>query len=229
MEQTEEMHVLELAEAFYRQEEVIPWDIPFPQPEVVALEEAGEIVGRVLDVGCGLGENALFLAERGYEVVGIDASISAVERCQSKARARGLRVDFQVGDVTNLDGIVGHFGAVIDSGLLHCLPRALRRQYLAALHRVCERGARMHLLCFSDAMPEDLPIPDSLSESDVRDLFNDGWEISRLRRTTYTSAFNLDALRRHLSDQNWQPSSQFVFDHAGRILDPIWQATAVRA
>ncbi|MGZ4914859.1 MAG: class I SAM-dependent methyltransferase [Halobacteriota archaeon] len=51
-----------------------PWDIGHPQREFVQLEEADEIKGSVLDVGCGTGENALYLAERGHEVWGVDFS-----------------------------------------------------------------------------------------------------------------------------------------------------------
>ena len=48
------------------------WDIGRAQPVFVSLDEAGEISGDVLDVGCGTGENALFLAEHGHEVWGVD-------------------------------------------------------------------------------------------------------------------------------------------------------------
>jgi len=49
-----------------------PWDIGRPQREFVRLEEAGKISGDVLDVGCGTGENALFLAGCGHAVWGVD-------------------------------------------------------------------------------------------------------------------------------------------------------------
>ena len=68
-----------------------PWDIGRHQPAFEALADAGEIVGPVLDAGCGTGENALFLAARGFEVVGVDAVEAAVEAARRMAVARGLR------------------------------------------------------------------------------------------------------------------------------------------
>jgi 2-polyprenyl-3-methyl-5-hydroxy-6-metoxy-1,4-benzoquinol methylase len=71
-----------------------PWDIGHPQKEFVRLEEAGEIVGSVLDVGCGTGENALFLASQGHAVGGIDFSPIAIKNAQSKAAQRKLNIKF---------------------------------------------------------------------------------------------------------------------------------------
>jgi hypothetical protein len=51
-----------------------PWDIGRPQKEVAGLVRRGEISGSVLDIGCGTGEHALFFAEEGHEVCGIDSA-----------------------------------------------------------------------------------------------------------------------------------------------------------
>src|SRR5881397_1035587 len=74
-----------------------PWDIGRPQPVIVRLAEEGAIRGEVLDVGCGTGENALFLASRGLRVVGLDGAPRAIEKAEAKAQKRGARIEFVVG------------------------------------------------------------------------------------------------------------------------------------
>ena len=76
-------------EASYR-DGTAPWDVGAPQPDIVRLAEEGEIVGDVLDVGCGTGENALHLAALGRAAVGVDAAPTAIARAREKAAARGL-------------------------------------------------------------------------------------------------------------------------------------------
>src|SRR5580700_10497346 len=90
-----------------------PWDIAGPQPALVALEEAGTIEGSVLDVGCGTGENALYLAARGHEVWGIDFVPLAIERAKAKAQDRGLSVHFQQADALELEKLGRQFDTVI--------------------------------------------------------------------------------------------------------------------
>jgi SAM-dependent methyltransferase len=68
-----------------------PWDIGGPQPEIVRLAEEGAIRGVVLDVGCGTGENALYLDGRGCDVWGIDFIPKAIERAREGDPARAGR------------------------------------------------------------------------------------------------------------------------------------------
>ncbi len=79
-----------------------PWDIGRPQPAIVRLAEAGQIRGSVLDVGCGTGENALYLAARGHECWGIDFVPIAIERAKAKAAERSSDVHFAVGNALKL-------------------------------------------------------------------------------------------------------------------------------
>src|SRR4051794_32036079 len=90
-----------------------PWDIPGPQPAFVELNQAGQIRGSVLDVGCGTGENAMYLAAQGRGVWAIDFVPVAIERARAKASHRKLPVHFIVADALQLDELGRQFDTVI--------------------------------------------------------------------------------------------------------------------
>ncbi len=79
-----------------------PWDIGRAQPAFERVADAGLVTGPVLDAGCGTGENALFFAARGFEVVGVDAVEAAVAAARAKAQTRGLQAEFLVHDALAL-------------------------------------------------------------------------------------------------------------------------------
>ena len=56
-----------------------PWEIGRPQSAVIELWRAGQLAGRLLDVGCGTGENALLSAGNGGQVLGVDGAPRAIE------------------------------------------------------------------------------------------------------------------------------------------------------
>ncbi len=70
---------------------VPPWDIGRPQREFVGLAKAGEVVGDLIDVGCGTGENSIFFAGLGHRTLGVDLSPRAVAKARGKAKERGSR------------------------------------------------------------------------------------------------------------------------------------------
>ena len=134
----------------------LPWDIGRPQPAFIELVRARELKkGRVLDSGCGTGENALFLAANGFSAVGVDLSSRAIGTANAKAVERQLKVDFRLANALSLDFRDGYFDNVIDSGLFHTFTDDDRQSYVNEVARVLAPNGRYFMLCFSEKEPID--------------------------------------------------------------------------
>jgi 2-polyprenyl-3-methyl-5-hydroxy-6-metoxy-1,4-benzoquinol methylase len=162
-----------------------PWDIDGPQPAFVKLWHEGLIRGPVLDVGCGTGENALFLAAQGIEAWGIDLVLAAIGQARAKARARGLpAARFLVADALALRELGMTFETVIDSGLFHALSDPERPYFEKSLEQVIKPGGLYHMLCFSDREP-GTDGPRRVSQAEILATFARGWRLLCLEDTRF--------------------------------------------
>lgn len=154
-----------------------PWDVGRPQAAMVRAVEAGVVHGRVLDIGCGTGELALYLAARGHPVVGVDAAPAAIERARRKATERGLAVEFGVADALDPPAI-GRFDTVVDSGLFHVFDDPDRERYVEVIRSLLRPGGRALVLCFADTAP-GRGGPRRVSPDEIREAFaeRDGWTV----------------------------------------------------
>jgi len=170
-----------------------PWDIGRPQPQFVRLTDAGRITGRVIDIGCGTGENALYVASRGMDVVGVDVAPEAIRQATAKADARGLTVRFEVADVLDLNQFNAAFDTAIDSGVFHVFDDASRPLYARSVGGALRPGGRLFLMCFSEHQPGDWG-PRRVTRAEIRSTFADGWTVDAIEPATFETNIAGDEL-----------------------------------
>ncbi len=161
-----------------------PWDIGRPQPAFVRLADQGLLRGRLLDPGCGTGENTLMAAARGADATGVDIAVSAIERARAKAAERGINARFEVADALDLGRLGPTFDTIIDSGVFHVFDDNERVRYVASLGSVLEPGGRCYLMCFSDRQPGDWG-PRRVRRDELIDSFGDGWTMDDITADTF--------------------------------------------
>ena len=145
----------------------------------MSLVEAGRITGRVIDLGCGSGENAIFFAMAGLEVVGVDGSPEAIRQARDKARKRGVSIRFDVADVLDLGEHHKSFDTATDSGVFHVFDDEDRHRYATSVRGVLRPGGHLFLLCFSERQPGDWG-PRRVTQRELRETFTDGWNVDSI-------------------------------------------------
>jgi 2-polyprenyl-3-methyl-5-hydroxy-6-metoxy-1,4-benzoquinol methylase len=178
---------------------VPPWETGRPQDDVVRLFERGGFKGKVLDVGCGSGENSLFLASKGLDVTGLDRVPAAIERARAKAKERGIKATFVVGDALDLGHLGKTFDTVLDSGLFHVFSEADRKRYLKSLAAAVKDHGTLHILCFSDLEPPGEG-PRRVAERELIELFNmKGWLVEEVAEARFETNLHPDGTRAWLA------------------------------
>jgi SAM-dependent methyltransferase len=171
-------------------------------PELVELVESGRITPpdrpgppRAVDLGCGTGANVLFLAERGWDAVGVDFSSAAISRARQAAAALGLadQARFLVGDVSapRLDGVEGPFDLVAVYNTLQDLLGPDRKGLAALVRNLTEPGSFALVWCYYESL-SDLPrftfngpsrmFPFVVEPGEEENLFGENFAIERLPR-----------------------------------------------
>jgi SAM-dependent methyltransferase len=195
-----------------------------PQPVVIEAERAGRFHGAVVDVGCGLGENAIYLVSQGHQVTGIDAAPAAIEQATQLAGERGVDLEFAVADATSLAGFEGRFDSVLDGACYHCLDEDARHAYAAALHRATRPDGLLTLFCFP-AASTGLAATMGISEENLRTTWGKaGWDITDLRPAHYHVNANVGDLIAALGLVCGP-----VPGDADRLQAPVWALHARRA
>ncbi|HRJ42099.1 MAG: class I SAM-dependent methyltransferase [Caldilineaceae bacterium] len=166
-----------------------PWDTGITPPEVVAFwqQQPTPPVGLAVDIGCGTGTNAAYLAGLGLSAIGADLSLTALLLAQQRRETLALpvqqRLHFAQADVSRLPFHNANAVYILDVGCFHALPIDARRDYAKGIVHNLAPGGHFHLYAF-DRLPEEAGDPDArgFGETEVVDLFSPGLSVVEIIR-----------------------------------------------
>lgn len=169
-------------------------------PNKLLIEMAANLpAGTALDVGCGEGADSIWLAQRGWQVTGIDLSTVAIQRARASAAVHNLSVDFQVADVVEFAQKVGPKFDLVSVFFLHSRDDQARAAALAATAKLVAPGGRILVVSHAEMPPwsqhhhhEDgspRPTFDITAASEISELKIGAWthEVAEERGRTVVS------------------------------------------
>jgi ubiquinone/menaquinone biosynthesis C-methylase UbiE len=157
-----------------------PWDLGRPEAELVRFVESGWLKpgADILELGCGTGTDSVFLAKKGFHVVGVDFSPTAIEQARDKTRTGHLdgNCQFFLEDACNLSFLKIRFDFAYDKTCFDNLEASKRPDYIRSVKSVLEPDAKFLVILMDE--------PDKgLSEENLRNLFGAEFRISSLEKT----------------------------------------------
>jgi len=132
--------------------EKIPWNIETPPNALIDLVERGKVRPcKTIDLGCGVGNYAIYLSSIGFDVTGIDISSTAIKIAQKNAKKKGVKCNFLVADVLgDLNEVKQTFDFAYDWELLHHIYPEKRKKYIENVCKILNPGGKYLSVCFSD-------------------------------------------------------------------------------
>ena len=174
--------------------DTIPWNSETPPDALVRLVQDGKVRPcTTIDLGCGAGNYAIWLAGLGFDVTGVDSSPAAIKIAREHATKRGARCKFIVADLLgDLREVTGTFDFAYDWEFLHHIFPEDRGTYIRNVHRILNPGGMYFSVCFSEEDPQfggtgkyrETRIGTKLyfsSESEIRDLVSPYFSICELK------------------------------------------------
>jgi SAM-dependent methyltransferase len=180
----------------------IPWNRETPPDALVGLVQSGIILPcKTIDLGCGAGNYAIYLAGLGFDVTGVDSSPAALKIAAENARKQDARCRFIVADLLgDLHEVTGTFGFAYDWEFLHHIFPEDRQVYIRNVHRILKPRATYFSVCFSERDPQfggtgkyrTTRIGTTLyfsSESELRELVSPYFTIRELKTIEVSGKF----------------------------------------
>lgn len=157
----------------------VPWDgHPLPKSLQGLIEGGGAhpplTAATALDLGCGTGDNSIYLAKNGWHVTGVDFVAKAIDKARAKAAAVGVDIRFEQADVTRLceEGIGSGFALIVDNSCLHGMNDEDRYDYVREVTAVAAADTRLLLVEFVRGGSYGVP---GINPDEVEQRFATGW------------------------------------------------------
>src|SRR5256886_12694717 len=133
--------------------------------------------GRALDIGCGSGRDAVYLAKRGWQVTGVDFAEAALNAGGQRAQEEGVEVQWVRGDVSDLGalGLTPGYDLLYDFGCMHLLGDSARRGLARGIEDLAGAGATLLVGAFMAG--RRILLPRGMDEQELVTLLSDGWEL----------------------------------------------------
>jgi SAM-dependent methyltransferase len=147
-----------------------------------ALRGLGISKGTVLDLGTGLGLQAIALAEMGFDVVATDISDTAIRRASTEARKRCVDVTFLQDNILKTK-LKKEFDFACDRGCFAVLPVPGQKIYVEAVRRIIKPGGYLFLKC--DACPDYIAGTVYYTPEKIRELFETSFAVLSVKTTVY--------------------------------------------
>jgi SAM-dependent methyltransferase len=167
-----------------------PWETGRPSSELVRIVAEDRIAPcRAIELGCGSGVNARWLAAQGFEVTALDFSSLAIERARANAAATGAAVRFLQADVLNVPADLGTFPFFFDRGCYHAVRRYDAPAYVETLRRITSPGSLGLLLTGNAKQPHEPDQgPPVVAEEEIHAELGPLFDIVRLREFQFDDA-----------------------------------------
>jgi len=188
--------------------EEIPWNIETPPEALVELIKSGKVQPcKAVDLGCGAGNYAIYLASIGFDVTGIDISPAAIKIAKEQAEKKGVERNFLIAHVLGeFEELTETFDFAYDWELLHHIFPDRRKKYIENVYRLLASGGKYFSVCFSEKDPQfggsgkyrETRLGTTLyfsSEDELRDLFEPYFGIKELKTIETSGKF-----ARHLAN-----------------------------
>jgi SAM-dependent methyltransferase len=157
----------------YRGQQRPGWDTGLVAEDLKRAVEEGKIKPcRVVELGCGSGTNAVYLAGLGFEVTAIDVAPTALGIAEAKASEAGVRVRWLLADVLNLPEL-GTFDLIFDRGCYHNVRYVDAAGFVRAMCRLTQTGSRALIVSLNRDGPPGVREP--MMREDFSESFDFVW------------------------------------------------------